>query len=117
MMLAPIAVAYEEAMTAGEGKNTWRTDRYSPCPRQHAGHYLTFLAAAGYELSSIEQAVADSTPWTGGIEPAGRLAAGGDPASSAGEPNVSSEDAGGAADPGTRDSDMDDIASDADQAA
>jgi ParB family chromosome partitioning protein len=32
LMLAPIVAAYEAAMTEGEGKNTWRTDRYSPCP-------------------------------------------------------------------------------------
>jgi ParB family chromosome partitioning protein len=65
LMLAPIATAYEQAMTEGEGTNTWRTDRYSPCPRTEAGHYLAFLASAGYQLSSIEQAVADGTPWTG----------------------------------------------------
>ena len=34
LMLAPVVTAYEHAMTEGEGRNTWRTDRYSPCPRQ-----------------------------------------------------------------------------------
>jgi hypothetical protein len=105
----------------GEGKNTWRTGRYSPCPRQHAGQYLTFLAAAGYQLSSIEQAVADGTPWTGGTEPAGSLPAdpapAGDPASAAGEPGLSSEHTGGAADPEAPDTDTGGAAIDADQAA
>jgi len=31
LMLGPIVTAYEHAMTDGEGRNTWRTDRYSPC--------------------------------------------------------------------------------------
>ena len=63
--LGPVVTAYEYAMTEAEGRNTWRTDRYSPCPRRDAGRYLTFLAALGYQLSAIEQAVADGTPWTG----------------------------------------------------
>jgi ParB family chromosome partitioning protein len=65
LMLAPIATAYEQAMTEGEGKNTWRTDRYSPCPRREAGRYLAFLASIGYRLADIEQAVADSLPYAG----------------------------------------------------
>ncbi len=65
LMLAPIVTAYEQAMTEGEGRNTWRTDRYSPCPRRDAGHYLTFLASAGYQLAAIEQALADDIPYTG----------------------------------------------------
>src|SRR5262249_47426336 len=65
VMLAPIITAYEEAMTEGEGKNTWRTDRYSPCPRQEAGHYLAFLASIGYQLADIERVVADGTPYEG----------------------------------------------------
>ena len=52
-------------MTEGEGRNTWRTDRYSPCPRRDAGGYLAFLASVGYQLSVIEQAVADGVPYTG----------------------------------------------------
>jgi ParB family chromosome partitioning protein len=56
-------------MTDAEGRNTWRTDRYSPCPRADAGTYLTFLASLGYPLSAIEQAVADGTPWTGDTTP------------------------------------------------
>jgi integrase len=69
IMLAPVITAYEHAMTDGEGKNTWRTDRYSPCPRADAGTYLAFLAGLGYRLSGIEQAVADGTPWTGDTPP------------------------------------------------
>jgi ParB family chromosome partitioning protein len=65
LMLGPIVTAYEQAMTEGEGKNTWRTDRYSPCPRRDAGQYLTFLSRLGYQLSAIEQAIADGVPYTG----------------------------------------------------
>jgi ParB-like chromosome segregation protein Spo0J len=65
LMLAPIVTAYETAMTEGEGKNTWRTDRYSPCPRRAAATYLAFLASIGYQLSAIEQALADDVPYTG----------------------------------------------------
>ncbi len=66
LMLAPIATAYEYAMTDGLGRATWRTDStYSPCPRAEAGHYLAFLASLGYHLTPIEQAVADGLPYTG----------------------------------------------------
>lgn len=65
LMLAPIVTAYELAMTEGEGKSTWRPDRYSPCPYTEAGRYLAFLSSLGYQLSAIEQAVADGTPYTG----------------------------------------------------
>lgn len=65
VMLAPIVAAYEHAMTGGDGKNTWLTDRYSPCPREQAGGYLRFLASAGYPLSAIEQAVAGEVAYTG----------------------------------------------------
>ena len=68
-MLAPIATAYEQAMTEGEGKNTWRTDRYSPCPRQEAGRYLVFLVSIGYQLSHIEQAVVNGAPYEGDAPP------------------------------------------------
>ena len=74
VMLAPVITAYEHAMTDGEGRNTWRTDRYSPCPRADAGTYLAFLASLGYQLSAIEQAVADGTPYTGDTTLAGLLA-------------------------------------------
>jgi ParB family chromosome partitioning protein len=65
LMLGPIVTAYEQSMTEGEGKNTWRTDRWAPCPRRDASRYLTFLASLGYQLSRIEQALADDVPWTG----------------------------------------------------
>ena len=68
-MLAPIATAFEDAMSEGEGRNTWRTDRYSPCPRQEAAAYLNLLAALGYQLSIIEQAVAGQTAYTGETPP------------------------------------------------
>jgi ParB family chromosome partitioning protein len=73
VMLTPIITAYEQAMTEGDGKNTWRTDRYSPCPRNQAGRYLTFLASLGYQLSDIEQAVADDVPHTGDTPPGDSL--------------------------------------------
>ena len=66
LMLAPIAAAYEAAMSGTEAaRSTWRADRYSPCPRPDAGRYLAFLASIGYHLSVIEQAVADGVPYTG----------------------------------------------------
>ena len=76
VMLGPIAAAYEHAMTDGEGRNTWRIDRYSPCPRTEAASYLRFLASIGYQLSGIEQAVADLTSYTGEV-PAGDPITGG----------------------------------------
>ena len=69
VMLAPIVTAYEHAMTEGDGRNTWRTDRYSPCPRAEAASYLTFLASLGYQLAGIEQAVASMTSYTGEAPP------------------------------------------------
>ncbi|MGH3220871.1 MAG: ParB/RepB/Spo0J family partition protein [Streptosporangiaceae bacterium] len=70
LMLGPILTAYEAAMTEGEGRNTWRTDRYSPCPRREAGAYLAFLASIGHQLSPIEQALVNETPYTGDTAPA-----------------------------------------------
>ncbi len=52
-------------MTEDEGRSTWRTDRYSPCPRRDAGTDLTFLASLAYPLSDIEQAVAAGEKYTG----------------------------------------------------
>jgi ParB family transcriptional regulator, chromosome partitioning protein len=65
LMLTPIVTAYESALGGGDGCDTWRPDRYSPCPRGNAGTYFAFLASVGYELSVIEQAVADGVPYTG----------------------------------------------------
>ena len=56
-------------MTEAEGRNTWRADRYSPCPREQAAAYLTLLAGLGYQLSVIEQAVAGQQPYTGEVPP------------------------------------------------
>jgi hypothetical protein len=102
LMLGPLATAYEQAMTEGEGKNTWRLDRYSPCSRQEAGRYLAFLGSVGYELSGIEQAVADGVAWAGDTEPSDPLSpASGDPASPAGQPSSATEDTGEADPPAT----------------
>jgi hypothetical protein len=59
--LGPVVAAYEHAMTDGEGRNTWRADWYSPCPRSDAGRYLAFLAGLGYPLSAIR---ASRDGWT-----------------------------------------------------
>jgi ParB family chromosome partitioning protein len=87
LILALIAVTYEYAMTQGEGRNTWRTDnRYSPCPRTQAGEYLGLLASVGYQLTPIEQAVADGVPWTGDT-PADTLPDRGDSGATDSEPS------------------------------
>jgi len=65
-ILAVIAASYEERMDGDQGRFTWRTDRrFTQCPRDDAGAYFRFLASVGYELSPIEQAVADGFPYTG----------------------------------------------------
>ncbi|MGA2830197.1 MAG: ParB N-terminal domain-containing protein [Streptosporangiaceae bacterium] len=89
VMLAPIVTAYEHAMTDGDGRNTWRTDRYSPCPRAEAASYLKFLADLGYQLAGIEQAVVSQRPYTGETPPGDPLAS--DPA----QPTAGEEDAHG----------------------
>jgi ParB family chromosome partitioning protein len=134
LMLGPIVTAYEQSMTEGEGKNTWRTDRYAPCPRRDASRYLTFLASIGYQLASIEQALADNVPWTGdtpaepvsgdsdlagepvpGTEDTGEDAADGDGAEGA-EP-AADEDDGGYADPAGSDTSPGESAGSTGQAA
>ena len=65
VLLAVVAAAYEDRMGGDQGKATWRTDRYSPCTRDEAGAWFRFLAGIGYELSLIEQAVADGVPYAG----------------------------------------------------
>jgi hypothetical protein len=95
LALGPVVTAYEQAMSDA---NTWRTDRYAPCPRPDASRYLTFLASVGYQLAGIEQALADDAPWTGDTEPGDRLAAGIGVAEPAGEPGSA-----GQADPGGED--------------
>jgi hypothetical protein len=120
LMLGPIAVSYEQAMTEGEGKNTWRLDRYSPCPRPEAGRYLAFLASIGYELSNIEQAIADGTPYTGDAPPGDPLAADdahvGEP-ESGGQPAADGQNEIGDADPATPGSPPEETGSSAEQAA
>jgi ParB family transcriptional regulator, chromosome partitioning protein len=65
-ILAIIAASYEERMDGDQGRFTWRPDRrYTQCPRDDAGAYFRFLASVGYELSPIEQAVADGVPYIG----------------------------------------------------
>lgn len=70
VMLAPVVTAFEHAMTDVEGRNAWRTDRYSPCPRIDAATYLTFLASLGYQMpyrrwrmAAPMQATRLRTPW------------------------------------------------------
>jgi len=105
-------------MTEGEGKNTWRLDRYSPCPE--AGRYLAFLASIGYQLSAIEQAVASGIPYTGDTPPGDPLPAdsgdAGGPASTA-HPTPDGEDVAGDADPASPDSGPQDTGRSAEQAA
>jgi ParB/Sulfiredoxin domain len=70
LALAPIAIAYESEMAGdGERRNTWRTDAWAPCSRKDAAVWLKFLAGLGYQLSAIEQAVADGVPYTGDDTP------------------------------------------------
>ena len=99
VMLAPIVTAYEHAMTEGDGRNTWRTDRYSPCPRAEAASYLKFLASLGYQLASIEQAVVSQRPYTGETPPGDPVAS--DPA----QPTAGEEDAHGPVPGGEQDGD------------
>jgi ParB family transcriptional regulator, chromosome partitioning protein len=72
LALAPIAAAYEDQITgSGSQRDTWRTDRYSPCPRAQAGQWLAFTAELGHQLTPIEQAVAEGVPYRGDA-PAGQ---------------------------------------------
>ena len=108
LALAPIVTAYEIAMTEGEGKSTWRPDRYSPCPYTEAGRYLAFLASVGYQLSAIEQAVAEGTPYTGDTSPGDPLPAATSAVSAReGEDIPQGRDDAGTLDPECRDDDAD----------
>jgi hypothetical protein len=60
-----VAAAYEDRTGGDPGKATWRADRYSPCSREEAGAWFRFLGRIGYELSLIEQAVADGVAYSG----------------------------------------------------
>ena len=101
LMLGPVATAFEQAMTDGEGRNTWRLDRYSPCPRAEAGRYLAFLNTLGYQLSDIERAVAGGEPYTGDTAPGDCLAADSDAVTPAGQHVPIADDVTGETDPGT----------------
>jgi len=101
LMLGPIVTAYEQAMTEGEGKNTWRTDRYTPCPRRAAGRYLVFLASVGYRLTVIEQSLVDDQPYTGDNPPESLISH--DAAAAADEPGTGGDPATGDPGPGTQD--------------
>jgi hypothetical protein len=68
LSLALIVTSYEEQLGGDSGKLTWREDKFSPCGKADAGTYLRFLASLGYELSPIEQAIADGVPYTGDTE-------------------------------------------------
>jgi ParB family transcriptional regulator, chromosome partitioning protein len=104
LMLGPIVTAFEQAMTEGEGRNTWRLDRYSPCPRNEAGRYLAFLGTLGYQLSDIERAVAENEPYAGDGPLADSLDARDEPVTPAGKDapatadDVSGETGSGAVD-------------------
>jgi len=81
LALAPIAASYEDQITGtGTERDTWRTDRYSPCPRTDAGAWFRFLSELGHQLSPIEQAVADGVPYRGDAPEANEPAADGGPA-------------------------------------
>ncbi len=63
LMLAPIAVTYEHAMTQNEGRNTWRTDTataHAPAPRP-VSTWPSWPAPAT-QLTPIEQAVPTASP-------------------------------------------------------
>lgn len=67
LMLTPLAAAYEHALTgAAYSDETWQDRSFSPCPYADAGAYFRFFASVGYQLSEIEQAVADGTRWEPG---------------------------------------------------
>jgi hypothetical protein len=92
--LAVLVTAYEDQMGGESGKTTWRSDVYSACSTSEAGAYLRFLAAAGYELSAIERAVADGVPYGGDHPTADMLAADTEP--------VGDEAASGSKQPGDK---------------
>jgi ParB family chromosome partitioning protein len=103
LMLAAVVTAYEHEISGDTTRrNTWRLDQYAPCPRADAGTYLGFLASLGYDLSVIEQAVADGVPWTGDTPPGDPLSPGSDPADPAesGGASVTGEDPPGEPGPG-----------------
>ena len=69
LMLGPIVTAYEQAMTEGEGKNTWRTDRYSPCPRSEAGPTSPSSPASATSCRSSSGPLPTASPGPGTPRP------------------------------------------------
>lgn len=72
LALVPIASSYEREMVgSGERRNTWRSDRYSPCDYFDAGEWLRFCIAigaeTGWEPSPIERAIAAGRPYRGDL--------------------------------------------------
>ena len=72
-MLAPIVTAYEHAMTEARAATPGAPTGTAPAPAPKPASYLAFLASIGYQLSAIEQAVADGTPYNGETPPEGLL--------------------------------------------
>jgi ParB family chromosome partitioning protein len=63
---AVLAAAYEVRMT----RAAWRIDKHEYVEtRRDAAAWLTILAALGYQLTPIEQAVCDGQPYTGSPAP------------------------------------------------
>jgi ParB family chromosome partitioning protein len=68
IQLALVLTSYEALLTSDGGKACWRPAaerRLPPVTREDAGAYLALLAGLGYQLSTIEQAMADGIPYTG----------------------------------------------------
>jgi hypothetical protein len=106
VMFAPVATAFESAMEGDQGRNTWRLDRYSLCPREQAAAYFVLLAGLGYQLSVIERAVTTGQPYTGEVPPGqAEIGDGHEPEASADDTEAGSVPAG---EPGTDQGDSDD---------
>ncbi len=70
-----------------------------------AGRYLAFLGTLGYQLSDIEQAVAQGQPWTGDSPLGDSLAAGDEPVTATGQDvPAPADDVTGETEPGAVDS-------------
>lgn len=68
VQLALVLTAYEVLLTSDSGKACWRPTserRFPPVTREDAGAYFAQLAALGYQLSTIEQAMADGVHYAG----------------------------------------------------
>lgn len=68
IQFALVAAAYETLLTGKNGALCWRPTaelRFPPVSREDAGAYFAHLSALGYQLSTIEQAMADDVPYEG----------------------------------------------------